>query len=243
MKPDPKTFYNERMPQKLGDNYEHARWHSNSFQKAQYAMMQDVMRRVVLCAKNAKRILEVGPGPGTWTEFLLDGNKEAAYTLVDISAEMLQRAQANLPHGFSISYVESDFLQFQSSESFDFIFSSRALEYVSDKPAAVAKIALLLALGGSVAIITKMPKPFLQKVTGTKSSELHSGQIAPAALIRLFQKNGLQVEMLRVATATLPGFKSAFLNTLTYRILSSVPLLSPLSIFAESYVVIAKKPL
>ncbi|MBI3573835.1 class I SAM-dependent methyltransferase [Candidatus Kaiserbacteria bacterium] len=243
MNPDPKKFYNERMPHKLGADYEHARWHANAFQEAQYAMMQEVMRSSVIpLAKDARRILEVGPGSGTWTKFLLKANETAEYTLLDISAEMLSRAQASLPHSSPVSYVENDFLAYESAEKFDLIFSSRALEYIPDKPAAVRKIASLLLPNGTAVIITKMPKPFFEKVSGRKTPDLHTGQIAPPGLIRLFQENGLRLRLVRIATATLPGFKSPFLNRITHQLLSGLPLIAPFRIFAESYIIVASKP-
>lgn len=239
---DPKRFYNEQMPQKLGSDYEHARWHSNPFQKAQYGMMREVMRNLALPqAEGARSILEVGPGPGTWTRFFLESNPDARYTLVDISAEMLARAQANLPNGFSISFVESDFLAFAPAEPFDIVFSSRAIEYMPDKVAVAKKIASLLAPSGKAILITKMPKKFFDSVLGRKSSDLHQGQITPQELAKLLRAVGLRVAQIRIATATVPGLKSAFLNRLAFRLLSHIPLIAPLTFFAESYVIIAER--
>jgi ubiquinone/menaquinone biosynthesis C-methylase UbiE len=239
--PDPKTFYNEKMPGKLGTDYEEARWHSNDFLEAQYEMMLEAMRDSVLPHMyGKKRILEVGPGQGTWTKLLLKAAPNANFTLVDISAEMLSRAKNNLPSGHTISFLESDFLAF-SQGTYDFFFSSRAIEYMPNKAGAVAKIGNLLEKGGIAVVITKMPKPFLTKLSGREVSSLHSGQIFPQELIRLFQSNGFRLKRLRLATATLPGFNSAILNRVVYKILSKIPLLSPLSLFAESYIVVFEK--
>ncbi|MBI3571980.1 class I SAM-dependent methyltransferase [Candidatus Kaiserbacteria bacterium] len=243
MNPDPKTFYNKRMPGKLGPDYEQARWHGSPLQEAQYAMMTEVMRRVASLARNAKAVLEIGPGQGTWTKFLLDANANARFTLVDISAEMLARAKASLPHGFAISFAESDILAYAPPEPFDFIFSSRAIEYVPDKTAVAQKLASLLAPGGTLILITKLPKRFFDFLSGRKLSSLHGGQIAPHELSALLLGAGFYRVKIRMATATVPGFGSPFLNRLAFKAFSRLPLYWPLSALAESYLLIAKKAL
>jgi trans-aconitate methyltransferase len=240
---DPKKFYNEEMPEKLGPNYERARWHSDSFREAQYDMMRTVMRRVVAPrVRGAHAILEVGPGQGTWTRFLFEANPDAHYTLVDISAEMLARAEANLPRALAVSLVESDFLQFISAQPFDIMFSSRAIEYMPDKAAVATKITSLLAPGGYAILATKMPKRLLDSLSGRTLSELHQGQISPGELAGFLRDAGLSVSEIRMATATVPGFKSALLNRVAFVLLSRFPFTRLTAMFAESYVIIAKRP-
>jgi len=241
---DPKTFYNERMPNKLGKDYEHARWHSNAFQEAQYRMMIDVMRRLaVSVVKDAKTVLEIGPGAATWTKFLLEANMQAHYTLVDISAEMLSRAKAAIPSSARVSFVEADLLTYEPGTRFDVIFSSRAVEYVSNKNSIAAKLTSLLAPDGTLVIITKMPKKFFNTLAGRRLSELHAGQVSPGMFTTLLKKSGLTISMVRMATATVPVFKSPLLNQVAFQLFSRLPLIWPLSVFAESYIVIAKNPL
>lgn len=239
---DPKSFYDRTMPEKFGGDYESARWAANPLLRAQYKMLADALRRQVFpLVAPAARVLETGPGPGTWTKLLLEANPSARYTLVDISHEMLSRARGALADQANIDFVESDLLAYESAESYDFFFSSRAIEYMPDKTAAARKIASLLAPGASGAVITKMPKAFFDRMKG-RDSALHVGQIAPDDLVRLFEQAGLSVERVRIATATFPGFGSARLNSLVYAILKYVPLFFPLSLFAESYLVTFRKP-
>jgi ubiquinone/menaquinone biosynthesis C-methylase UbiE len=241
--PDPKAFYNEVMPSKIGTDYEHARWHSSSLLSAQYWMMQDVLNRWVLPgAQQAGEIVEVGPGPGVWTKVLLGANPSAHYTLVDISREMLSRAREALAGRTNIEFLETDFLALESKQPFDFFFSSRAIEYMPDKKAVVQKISSLLSPGARGALITKMPKPLFDFVRGRSSRAFHSAQISPRALIALCLENGLVVENVRVATATVPFFGFAGLNKIVYQLLRYIPLFFPLSLFVESYVVTFRKP-
>lgn len=239
---DPKTFYNNTMPGKQGEDYEHARWHATPLLKAQYYMMLETLERFVLpLARSASSVLEVGPGPGTWTKQLLRVNTTAQYTLLDISREMLDRARKALKDYSSITYVEEDLTAYAPNRSYDFFFSSRALEYMPDKKAALRVIAQSLSTGAYGAIVTKMPKEFFYKLRGRAVPEFHRGQISPQDLANIMRDAGLTVETVRVATATVPGLRSPLLNRLVHAVLLLFPLVPPLTVFAESYVVVFKK--
>ena len=242
--PDPKTFYDNVMPKKVRSGYEDARWHANSLLSAQYRMMTDALNRfVVPQVQLVRRVLEVGPGPGTWTKLLLKASSAARYTLVDISQEMLAQARVGLKDYANVQFIERDFLKFESSEPFDFFFSSRAIEYMPDKRATVKKITSLLLPGGRGVIVTKMPKPFFDWMRGRGSRALHGAQIGPATLVGLLRSNGLIIEEIRTTTATVPFIGSASINGLVYRFLRHIPLFFPLTIFAESYLITFRKPL
>jgi SAM-dependent methyltransferase len=241
---DPRTFYDTVMPEKLGGDYERARWKAHPLLSAQYRMMTDVLNRSITPnVRHAWRVIEVGPGPGTWTKLLLEANPDAEYTLVDISKEMLAQTREVLAGHAKVSFVESDLLAFESLQPFDFFFSSRAVEYMPDKRAAVRKIASLIAPDAHGAIITKMPKPFFNQMRGRQVAALHTGQITPRNLARILTESGLIVDKVRIATATLPGFGSARANGWIYALLKHLPLFFPLSLLAESYIVIFRKPL
>ena len=241
---DPKSFYNEAMPQKYGSDYEAGRWRATPLLAAQYDMLADMMRReVVPLVRGAKRVVEVGPGPGTWTKLLLEVNSDARYTLVDISEEMLAQARKGLAGHSNVVFVESDLLALESSQTFDFFFSSRSIEYMPDKHEACRKIASLLAPGAQGALVTKMPKPLFDRLRDRSTSALHKGQISPAQLSRLLSEAGVFVERARIATATVPGFGSAALNRLAYAALKRIPLFFPFTLFAESYLVTFRRPL
>ena len=241
---DPKSFYNHIMPGKPGfvDGYEQARWGANPFLATQYQMARDALQRLVLRhVRVASRILEVGPGPGTWTKVLLEENPAAQYTLVDISSEMLSQARASLSLRKNIVFTESDFAAFTSNKYFDFFFSSRAIEYMPDKAVVARKITEILSPGAYGAIVTKMPKPLFDRVKGRSVDGLHGGQISPGLLRRHIKQSGCVVISVRIATATVPGFRSPSLNMLAYRILRHIPLFFPFSLFAESYVAVFRK--
>ncbi len=240
---DPKSFYNEAMPQKYGSDYEAGRWRATPLLAAQYDMLASVMHRLVVpLARDARNVVEVGPGPGTWTKFLLEANTTASYALVDISKEMLDRAREGLSGRTNISFVESDLATYESTGPFDFFFSSRAIEYMPDKQNVCDKISSLLAPGAHGVIVTKMPKPLFDRLRGRSVTSLHTGQITPSELARLLVSSGLTVLKIRVATATVPGLGSARLNRFVYGLLKWVPLFFPFSMCAESYVIVFRKP-
>lgn len=232
------------MPQKFGANYEHARWRASPLLAAQYAMTKATVERFVSpLLSRARHIVEVGPGPGTWTKLMLESNAEASYVLVDISHEMLAQARAILAGCANVTYIESDLMSYLPAASFDLFFSSRAIEYMPEKAKVCEKIFSLLCPGGYGIIITKMPKPFFNRLRGHSIAALHTGQIEPYALVKLLREHGLIVEKVSIATATVPGFHSSLLNRVAFTLLKHFSLRSPFNIFSESYLILFKKPL
>lgn len=237
---DPKRFYNQDMPSKQGADYEAARWHASPILEAQFGAMRDTVRRLAVPAfTGAGSLLEVGPGPGTWTKELLNALPAVSITAVDISSEMLERARAHLaPYGDRVKYVEHDFTTYRAEHSFDAFFSSRAIEYMPDKALAARSIASLLRARGVGVLVTKTPKPFFNRIRGRVLSPLHQGQVSPKELTRILEEAGLMVERITIATVTIPGLRSAFLNRMLYRALKYLPFIS---LFSESYAIRFRK--
>lgn len=240
---DPKSFYNNTMPDKQGQDYEHARWHATPLLEAQFAMMSKTLAQITVpYVAQATSVLEVGPGPGTWTKVLLGANPSARYTLLDISREMLDRAKQTLASWQGITYIEEDLAAYQPNEKHDFFFSSRAIEYMPDKQKVLSVVADALSPGAHGIIVTKMPKALFYRLRGRTIPEFHRGQIAPHTLVQQLRASGLEVEDTRIATATVPGIGSPRLNRLVHALLLLMPLVPPLTIFAESYAVRFRKP-
>ncbi|MBI4836918.1 MAG: methyltransferase domain-containing protein [Candidatus Portnoybacteria bacterium] len=137
----------------------------------------------------------------------------------------------------NVRYFETDFLDFKPDKQYDLFFSSRALEYISDKKEAVLKVAGLLKSGGRGFIITKTPKYLRAKLLGREIPELHQGQIAPRKLKQLLSETGFKnIEIYPVAMS-LPLLKSSKLNRLLFRIFYKFRLNFLSQFFAESYCV------
>ncbi len=237
---DAHTFYTEQVGEAVAGDYEAARWNTSPLKRAQYDMTKEAITRHALpLFSSVPSILEVGPGPGTWTKLLIKENPKASLTLVDLSKDMLGMAREALIGNSQISFVESDFLAFPTNAQYGGFFSSRAIEYFDYKKAAT-HVAALLMPGAPGVIITKTPKPLFDFLKN-RSSGMHTTQIAPSALTNVLRSEGFLVRKVRIATATVPGLGSRTLNMLMFRFLTTLPL-PLLSVFSESYMVVFEKP-
>lgn len=241
---DPRAFYNERMPNKFGPDYEHERWHKDLIREAGYLLTKEAIERHVLSRDDLSpaRILEVGPGPGVWTKFLMKRYPNAAIDLVDISREMLERARRVLGVREGLRYIEADILEWTPDTNYDFFFASRILEYVEDKHAFAKKVFELLVAGGEGFLITKMPHYRRERFLGKRSSQFHRGQVSPPTLMRIFREAGLIDLDCFPVTTSVPIVRSAFLNRFLGRILGSSQIGPFGMFFAESYCLLFRKP-
>lgn len=233
------------MPKKLGADYEHSRWFKDPIQKAGYDLTKAAIERHLISddTLNPARIAELGPGAGTWTKLLVKRFPDAYIDLVDISNEMLTRAKAALEKNERIRYIESDVLDWTPEGKYDLFFSSRVIEYISDKTAFAKKVSGLLQNGGRGFIITKMPHYARDRFLGRAKSEFHQGQIAPAVLMQELRNAGLiDVDMYPV-TVSIPLLNSASVNLAVGKFLAPYALGLFGMTVAESYCVLFRKPL
>ena len=215
---DAKKFYNEIMPTKQGEDYEHARWHSSAIAEVGYEQTKQTIDAFLTAHSSVSSILELGPGAGTWSKRIRAKYPQAKMTLVDISKEMLGRAKKVLGTE-NVTYIESAFEDFQTQERFDFFLSSRVIEYIDEKDVFAQKLFEVLEPGAKGLIITKLPHYTRMKMQGKKVSALHTGQITPEHLIEILQKVGFSVVKVRPVTVSVPLCKSAMLNTIAGNIL------------------------
>ncbi len=232
------------MPGKFGDDYEYQRWFSNPIQKAGYDLTKLAIVRHVIKNESLipERILELGPGAGTWTKLLVHRFPDAYLDLIDISKEMLGRAQSALGENPHVRYVESDILEWTPEGEYQYFFSSRVLEYIDDKKVFCEKIFSALSSGGGGFLITKMPHYERERFLGRKTSELHQGQIAPAALRDALRASGfIDVDCYPV-TMSIPLLNSPRLNFLMGKFFGRYTIDAFSMFFAESYCVVFRKP-
>jgi len=151
-----KNYY-ENLIGNIGDEYIDFRWKKHPVSRSHY---NQTKKSIVYIFNNinmsADRMLEIGSGPGTWTDICLQHTKEL--TIADISSEMLKLVSKKFSSA-SIKTVCGDFCSNEVSfeQSFDAIFSARALEYFDNKRAMVKKCTSILNKNGSLIIITKNP--------------------------------------------------------------------------------------
>jgi len=238
-----REHFNQAAQEQKGGSYEERRWDSNPRVQAQFdAAKAFIQKRMLPRMHTVTSVLELGPGPGTWTRMLVQAAPNARFTLMDISGEMLARAKAALAP-LVPETREGDFVVAPvKPEEADFFFSSRAFEYLSDKPEATRKIANLLTHGGLGCIITKMPKTLANKARSYKPSELHQQQIRPNKLKALLIDAGCTDIRMYLVTTSVPFLHSALADRAVGALLSTFPLNAVSSLFAESYGVLFRKP-
>lgn len=236
---DAKHFYNDVMPGKQGDDYEHARWHHNRVASVGYEQTKSSIEKALPNDVSIQSILEVGPGAGTWTKVLIDKYPEAELTLLDISKEMLDRSKATLGER-PATYIESPFGDFQAEQKFNLFFSSRMLEYMEDKEGFVEKIKQVLKPGASAVMVTKYPHYARQKMMGKEVRDFHTGQIHPKLLKNIFLEKGFKVKTLKAVTISVPFFKSAWLNKMAGSLVRRLPLNPVTNTCVESYLLVVE---
>jgi len=151
-----KNYY-ENLIGNIGDEYIDFRWKKHPVSRSHYYQTKKSIEYIFsLVNKTADRMLEVGSGPGTWTDICLQHTQKL--TIADISSEMLKLVKQRFAHA-QIETVCGDYCSeaVKLKGGFDVIFSARALEYMDSKRAMVEKSTTLLNKGGFLIIITKNP--------------------------------------------------------------------------------------
>lgn len=153
-----KQHYEELIGQ-LGEKYIVHRWGDHPVKRSHYRHTKRAIETVFdTKVGHVDNLLEVGCGPGIWTDIMLQHAKQV--TLFDISEEMLKVSKHKYRNNANVkAFVQGDYIANvdKLSEKFDVIFSARALEYMSDKRKMVTQSRALLQPGGALIIITKNP--------------------------------------------------------------------------------------
>lgn len=97
---------------------------------------------------DARRVLDLGCGPGNSTAALLARWPSARVTGVDSSREMLERAQRDLP---GVEWIEADACRFVASEPVDVLFSNALLQWLPEHEALVPALFEQVRPGGALA--------------------------------------------------------------------------------------------
>jgi len=149
-----RRHYDELVPD-LERGYIDYRWKSGPVQRSHYRHTRVAIERALGDIGHVRTLLEVGVGPGTWTDLCLD--RADHVTVCDLSVQMLEQARERL--GSRVEYVHGDFLsdEVPVSGPYDIVASFRAIEYMDDKESFVARCRARLAEGGSLVVVTKNP--------------------------------------------------------------------------------------
>lgn len=235
------TFYETLSVKETGGNYEKKRWET-PLGKVHFASTKKVVQDIAIpFANGAQTFTEVGPGPGTWTSLLLSAFPNASFTLVDISEEMLSQARNVLPLDRAITYAHTDLLKYESTAPSDFFFSSRAIEYIEDKPSALKKVSQILAPNGRGFIITKCAHPWRDRLRGRVLAERHKHQTTPRTLVSQLREAGFSVQKVGVAAVTIPLIHNTALTAFVTTVVQKLPAALVPWFLVESFWVAFKK--
>jgi ubiquinone/menaquinone biosynthesis C-methylase UbiE len=100
-------------------------------------------------------VLDVGCGTGRWAELVLNAWPTAKVTGLDLSQEMLRRAQvraAGYPDRLDLVHGDAQSLPFDDA-SFDIVTCSHSFHHYPDQRGVVAEMARVLKPGGRVMIV------------------------------------------------------------------------------------------
>jgi cyclopropane fatty-acyl-phospholipid synthase-like methyltransferase len=139
-------FWNER-----SRTYKDAQWTGSKIAKFDYVQTKNALLSSLGPTKS-DRILEIGCGPGTWTDLI--ASRCSKVVAIDISKKMIEKAKENIQNN-NVTFINSDFTDHDFKEKFDKIFSVRVFEYIPNKMDFFRRVCCLLNPGGELVIITK----------------------------------------------------------------------------------------
>jgi len=101
--------------------------------------------------ENARRVIDLGCGPGNSTAVLAGRWPDAELTGLDASADMIERAQREYPrHRWTLGDIAA--WATASGNEFDVVFSNAALQWVDDHAAVYPSLFSHVVPGGALAI-------------------------------------------------------------------------------------------
>lgn len=165
--------------------------------------------------------LELGCGPGTWTNVLAD--RAERVLAIDISDAMLRQATETHASRSNVELALADIGSFDpGARRFDRILSVRVLEYVPEWQQAVASFGRWLSPGGRAVVVTKTPisvwrgtgrerwfgpRTFARRVTGRSlNPDFWQRYIPVRSMVRAFETAGLTEIKVRPVIFGLPIF-------------------------------------
>jgi len=138
---------------------------------------RDLLAAVPLTA--ARRVIDLGCGPGNSTELLIARFPEAEVTGLDSSPEMLAEARARLPRA---RFVEADLAVWSPPEPVDLLFANAVFHWVPHHLDVLERLLASLPSGGALAV--QMPdslaEPSHEAMREVAASGPWSGKLAAA---------------------------------------------------------------
>lgn len=235
-----RNFYNQKARKISDRGYEYARWFSTRKNRRQYKFSTNSLL-YHLRDIQFKNCLDVGCGPGTWTRLLLEKYPNAKFTCLDISKEMIFQFKSQIKSK-NVKTKINNFLDQKFHEKFDFIFCSRAIEYIPNKDKVINKFYFLLSPGGKAIVVTSPPHPTtlaIKRAFTGKVNLQHTQRISVKKMNYLLRKSRfINIKFYPILFSDFPLVPTSFLFRSLYR--KKWGILS--KIFASGYIVKFEKP-
>lgn len=235
-----RNFYNNKAKKISDKGYEYARWFETPIKRRQHKF-STISLIYHLRDVQFKNCLEIGCGPGTWTKLLLNRYPKAKFTCLDISKEMIAQFKSQIKSK-NVKTIVNNFLDQEFNKKFDFIFSSRAIEYIPNKYKVIEKISSLLVPGGKGIIITSPPHPTVFAIKKTLTGKInlqHTQRISVKRMNYLLRKNNFKkIRFYPILFSDFPLIPTTFLFKSLYN--KKWGILSKM--FASGYIVKFEKP-
>lgn len=139
--------------QRVARAFDRAAPHYDRRASAQHDMGQHLWESL---PAHATRILDLGCGPGQWTDTLACHYPDAQVVGVDLSSAMLDKAKQAHCHVANWVCADAAHLPFPHNQ-FDLIFSNLAIQWCDDLVSLFAALYRILAPGGIALINTLVP--------------------------------------------------------------------------------------
>ena len=238
-----REYYNKKVTTKANNEYEKFRWFSTNNKRRQYRF---TIQSLHFHFKDVelKNCLDIGCGPGTWTKLLMKKYPKAKFVCVDISKEMINQFKKSIDRKEKkrLKFIVSSFIDANPKGRYDFVFASRSIEYMPNKPLAMRKINKMMKPGGQGIIVTSPPhKAYLKikKFLGKKVNKQHTKRISVEDMRNLLRKEGFKnIKFYPILFTDSPLVPTSFLFHNFYR--KRWCLISKM--FASGYLVKFKKP-
>jgi trans-aconitate 2-methyltransferase len=107
----------------------------------------DLLAQVPLA--KARRVVDLGCGPGNSTELLINRFPDAQVIGLDSSPDMLRQARERLP---KVAFVQADIATWTPEPDTDLLFANAVFQWVPDHPAVLRRLLEALPQGGVLAV-------------------------------------------------------------------------------------------
>jgi trans-aconitate 2-methyltransferase len=108
---------------------------------------RDLLAQVPLA--QARRVVDLGCGPGNSTELLIERFPQAEVIGLDSSADMLRQARERLP---GHTFLQADLATWLPDKPTDLLFANAVFQWVPDHPAVLRRLLEALPQGGVLAV-------------------------------------------------------------------------------------------